>query len=191
MLELHEFELPWNDVQVRNVGAADDLWHFPAVGVVANGAVDRFILADIKLGLMPEECREASLRIEVDWEDPVAAERKRLKEMCGRCGFAAAALEVHYGDDLQRLGVAPLWDISAGAFTSAVEVTAQRVDVFDRIAPTAVGWRGGPLPFRYELPKIALSDADKARGFRRRKAAYGLLGRGRKVAKLVRTQPRR
>src|SRR5260370_41007803 len=147
MLELHEFELPWNDVQVRNVGAADDLWHFPAVGVVANGAVDRFILADIKLGLMPEECREARLRIEVDCEDPVAAERKILNEMCGRCGFAAAALEVHYRDDLQRLGVAPVWDISAGAFTSAVEVTAQRGHGFGRIAPPPVWWRAGPPPF--------------------------------------------
>jgi hypothetical protein len=96
MLELHEFELPWNDVKVRNVGAADDLRHFPAVGVVANGAVDRFILADIKFGLMPKKCREARLRIEVDCKDPVATERKILDEMCGRGGFAATALEVHY-----------------------------------------------------------------------------------------------
>ena len=107
------------------------------------------------------------MRIEVDCEDAVAAEREILREMRGRRGFAAAALEIHHRDDLQSLAVASVWNVSAGAFAGAIEIASQRVDVFNRIAPTAVRRCGGPLPFRDQLPKIALSDADKARGFRR------------------------
>ena len=55
VLELHEFELPRNDVQVRNVGASHDLRHFAAVGIIADGAVNRLVLADIKFGLVSEQ----------------------------------------------------------------------------------------------------------------------------------------
>jgi len=53
----------------------------------------------------------------------------------------------------------------------------------------AIGRGRRPLPFRNELPKIALVDSDESRGFGGREVSYRLFRSRRKIAKLLRAQP--
>ena len=50
---------------------------------------------------MAEQRRKAGLRIEVDGENSIAAERQILGEMSGCGGFPAPPFEIHHRDDLE------------------------------------------------------------------------------------------
>ena len=106
MLELHEFEIGRHQIEIGEIGLADDLFERPALIVVADRAIEGLVFADIEFGLIAVQGGEAGLGIEIDGEDPVAVEREILGKMrrCG--GLAAAALEIDDGDDLKLLGSA-------------------------------------------------------------------------------------
>ena len=134
-------------MEVRDVGLPNDLGHRAAFVVVADGAVEGFVLADIEFGLMAEQRRKAGLRIEVDGEHAIAAEREILREMRGGRGFAAAALEVHHRDDLESLAVATMRCVSRALLPELSSSATKRVNVFDGIGSTADwGRSGGPIP---------------------------------------------
>ena len=69
--------------------------------VIPNCAVQGFVLTDVELGLIAEHCRQRSLRIEVDREDPKARKGEILRKVQCRCRLGGAALEVRDGDDLK------------------------------------------------------------------------------------------
>ena len=131
VLEFHEFELAGDDMQICDVCRADDLRHFPTARVVADCAVNRLVLADIKFWLMAKKGRKTGLRIEIDRQHAISAKRQILRQMRRSGGLSATALEVHHGDNLQGLAVFPMRNITPRTFATAIELNTKRIYVLD------------------------------------------------------------
>ena len=101
---------------------------------------------------------EAGLRIEVDRQYTVAAQRHELREVGGGGRLAAAPFEIHHRDDLEGFAVAPVRDVAAGALPALVKRGADPLDIVDRVRPPAVRLRRWSLAFGDELAKVPLVD---------------------------------
>ena len=110
----------------------DDLAEIAAVAVVADRAVEGFILADVEFRLLPVEGGKTCLGIEIDCEYAVAAQSEILGEMGGGRGLAASALEIDDGDDLKVLAIPTARNVTANPLPRRVQVQPQ--------APLCHGW---------------------------------------------------
>src|ERR1700677_1196815 len=117
MLEFHQFELAGHQMESWDVASLHDLGHRAAFRAVADCPVKGFILADVEFGLMAEQRRKAGLRIEVDGENSIAAEREILGEMSGCSGFSAPPFKIHHRDDLEGLRFPTMRRVSPRAFS--------------------------------------------------------------------------
>ena len=140
-------------MQIGNIGGADDFGDRPLLVVVTDRAIEGFIRADIDFRLVAEQRRHAGLRIEIDGQHPVTAQRQILRHMRRRRRLAGTALEIHHSDDLKRLVAAPMRQVAARTTAALVEMLAQFADVFDAIGTAAAPAAGGKLRhFRRHLP---------------------------------------
>ncbi|MNE70593.1 hypothetical protein D3C80_1663950 [compost metagenome] len=59
MLIFHHFEVAGYQIDPVEIGLADDIADWPALGVVvAKSSVDRFVGTNVKLRLRAEQCRK-------------------------------------------------------------------------------------------------------------------------------------
>ena len=105
-----------------------------------------------------------------------------LRQMRGRRRFAAAALEIRHGDDLQMLAAAAMRQIPARGAAGLVEMSAKLLDLRGGIGTASARGYGGQGAFALErqIAQIAAFDAQKLRRFVQLKGAERFFGRGRK-----------
>ncbi len=182
MLELHQFEIARHEVQALDVGLADEIAERPARIVVAERAVERLVGLHVELGQRAKEGGKRGLRIEIDREHAVAAQREILGEMRRGRGLARAALEVGEGEDLQLLPLDAAGKIDALVLTlrGGGENAADRVDLRQRVEPPPAGPRHGlrTLAGERKLPQARVGDADPPCGLAGGETAQLLRGGG-------------
>ena len=101
VLELHEFEVSWNQANSVEICRPDNVTHRPTLIVVSDGTVDRFVLPDIEFRLIAEHGGERGLRIEIDCKHAKARQREVLGEIESCRRLRRPALKVGNGDDLK------------------------------------------------------------------------------------------
>src|SRR5471030_600600 len=106
-------------------------------------------------------------------------------------GLAAAAFEIHHGDDLQPFAAAAVRQIAAVTPRPLVELFADFMDVFDRVAAPRPFGSGGRLPVRAQLAQVTFGDTQKLGRFDRAERSDGLLGLWRKNCTMMRLELRR
>ena len=127
------------------------------------------------------EGRQTGLRIKVDRERPVAAEREVLGQV-GRGGrLARTALEVDDRDNLQVVGPAPSRQVAPVRLPTLVEKSPKSMDVVDRVRTTPIGRhvRLRSPPLERQPSQVTRVDPNQARDLSGREAAQGLPGGGR------------
>ena len=102
VLELHEFEVSGNQIQVWDVGLADDLGDRNRI-FVADRIVERAAVKQVKFRLNPVQGRERGLRIKVDRQDTVPLEGQPLSKMRRGGCLARTTFEVHDADNLKMV----------------------------------------------------------------------------------------
>ncbi len=140
VLELHEFEVGRDEIESGEVRRANNRFERTPFGIVTHCAVQRLVLANLKLRLHAEESRHASLRVEVECQDAVALKDEILGQVRRRRGLARTALEVRDRDDLKVIVFAASRLVATAAARVFVEVRAQPMDVCEAVG-TAPGWR--------------------------------------------------
>src|SRR5664279_5344971 len=73
VFELHQLNVPWDDMQSREIGLLDDIPQWTLLGVVSERSVKRFIRTNVKLWLESKEGRQTRLRIQVNRQYSVAS----------------------------------------------------------------------------------------------------------------------
>src|SRR5471030_413554 len=106
-------------------------------------------------------------------------------------GLAAAAFEIHHGNDLQPFAAAAVRQIAAVTPRPLVELFADFMDVFDRVAAPRPFGSGGRLSVRAQLAQVTFGDTQKLGRFDRAERADGLLGLWRKNCAMMRLELRR
>ena len=152
-------------MKIGDVSPANDLRNWPRLLIVSDRPVQSLIWTDVKFGLLSKQGRQTCLRIEIDSENTIPMKCKILGQMRGRGGLSAAALEIHYCNDLQLLGPDAVRAITAGPAGTLVKLLSDLMNVIDGIAAAAVpsGWRE-PLSFSRDLAQVPLVDANQASG---------------------------
>src|ERR1700723_3663520 len=88
VLEFMQFEIGRHQIEPREICRPNDFGKRAPLRIIANRAVKRLILADVKFGLVTEESRHRSLRIEIYRQNAISSQRKKLREVC-RAGSLA------------------------------------------------------------------------------------------------------
>jgi hypothetical protein len=139
---------------------------------------------------MTEQGRETRLRVEINGEHTVTAQRKKLREVGRGRRLSAPPFEIHHRDNLQRLIGLPMGEIPTRALATLVQNDSKLIDVLYRIGTPTIRLRWGTLPVRGKLTQISLVDANKLCGFGRSKPTNGLLGCRWEAPELVCMEPR-
>ena len=184
MFVLHQFEGTRDDVELGDVGLPNDGLNGDWRAVKSKRAVQAFTRADGCLRCDAEECREARLRIEVDGERSVSAQREILSKVGGRRGFGRPALEIHDGDELQVLTVPAARDKLYRVAGFDRHRLADRIEIVERVRPAIVVWHEA-FDCRCGLAQVAVVHAEKMRRFRRSELPKFLRGRGRKACEAM------
>src|SRR5208282_6677106 len=178
VFELVQLEISGDEIEAGEICRPDDLGKRTALVVVADSAVERFVFLDVELRLIAEERGHAGLRIEIDCEHAIAAQREILRQMRADGGLSASSFEICNREDLQVLCRAAVWQIRR---PRACEKVSKLVDLGEGIEPppARAAFRRGPLPRQRQLPEISVGNADQSSRFGAREGSE-LFRRGRR-----------
>ena len=159
-------------MKIGDISPANNLGNWPLLLIVSDRPEQGLIWTDVKLGLLSKQGRKTCLRIEINSENTITMKRKILGQVRRRGRLSAAALEIHYCNDLQLLALDAVRAITARPASSLVKLLSDLMNVIDGItaAPVPSG-RREPLSFSCDLAQIPLVDANQASGLRGTKMA--------------------
>src|SRR5271166_2126347 len=159
-------------MKIGDVSPANDLRDWSLLLIVSDRPVEGLVWTNVELGLLSKQSRQTCLRIKIDGENTIPMKRKILGQMRRRGRLSAAALEIHYCNDLQLLTLNAVWAITARPASSLVKLLSDLMNVIDGITAAAVpSGRREPLSFGCDLAQIPLVDANQASGLRGTKMA--------------------
>ena len=174
VLELHEFEIAWHEVQPGEVCLAYDRAQGLLLVVIADRAVKGLIFRLVEFRLNAEERGHARLGVKVDGKDAVALQHEILRKVGAGRRLAGAALKVGDGEHLEMLVGAPPRGIGR---LCARQMRPHIVELLQSVKATARRpfFRLFELASQRHLPEVAVGDSKNAGDLAARKAPKRLL----------------
>ena len=86
MLELHQLQIRWNDVEAWEIGSTNNPMKWTPLIIIPDSAIKSLVLANVEFWLEAVKRRERRLRIEIYRQNAISTQRKELRDMgSGRC----------------------------------------------------------------------------------------------------------